>query len=407
MMGASFIALRWVPPAHLGAWQFALLLEQLLHFLRLGVPNAVNRQVPMLLGEGREQESTRIFQLGMTYMLLCGSLLSTVVLFALLFFPDFAHVQRNALIGLAVCAPLNMLVNLLEGMLRGTETIRKLAVCYLVLTPIGVISVELPANYGFEGYLARLCLLAAMQMGVMASVMPLPLRLRWDVAGWFRLIKTGFPLYVWNYLSTLSASMLPWYVGIVGGVAMLGQLGPANSLLALIALVPASFSSYLGPAQNFAFGRGHEPRILVQRLKKSFVITLGVTLVISLCGASIFGPVIRHWLPDYAPITEAVLIIAAIGCARCYVILQTSIGLFLDWWLIRNSLVVSVLARALSIAAIWWLQADTFIEILSIWLVGEINFLLFQWWQLTAYLHRLESLPSNQTNAGHTDLACL
>ena len=343
----------------------------------------------MLLGQSKRDESAIVFQLGMTYMLLCAALLSGTVLLILLLAPPLEITQRNALIGLMVSAPLNILVNLFEGIMRGTHTLRKLSLCYIILAPVGVISLALPAYFGFEGYMARLVILAAMQVVLMALVLPLPLHLRWDIHGLYRLIKIGFPLYVWNYLSTMSGSILPWYIGIMGGVVMLGQLGPANSLLACIALVPASFSGYFGPSQNFALGQGREPRFLIQRLKRAFLITLAVTLVVSLFGASIFGYVVHRWLPAYAPITDAVYIIAAIGCTRCYVILQTTIGLFLDWWLIRASLVILLLTRVVCVLAIWLYHANSFREILSIWLVGELLYLMFQWWQLTAYSRRL------------------
>jgi hypothetical protein len=398
MMGSGFIALRWISPANLGAWQFALLIEQLLYFLRLGVPNAINRQVPILLGQGRREDSKKVFQQGMTYMLICAGLLIGVILLYLLFGPRLEITQRNALLGLMAIAPLNILVNLFEGIMRGAQTLRKIGFSYIYLTPVAIISIVLPAYYGFEGYMARLVVIATLQVVIMAFVFPMPLKVSWDIPGYIRLIKSGFPLYVWNYLSTISASILPWYIGIMGGVVMLGQLGPANSLLAFIALVPASISSYFGPSQNFALGEGRDPRILIKRLKRAFIFTLGVTVVVSLFGASLFGYVVRQWLPAYVPITDAVYIIAAIGCARCYVIVQTTIGLFLDWWLIRTSLVVLLLTRAVCIFAIYIYRADSFREILSIWLVGELLYLMFQWWQLAAYTRRLAINTSMEAN---------
>ena len=389
LMGGGFVALRWVPPEQLGLWQFALLLEQLLHFVRLGVPNAVNRQVPYLLGQGKPVDASALFHVGVTYVALCGAVLATFVAITLLTF-EFPPDQRSALIAMAACAPLNMLNNSLEGLFRGAQAVKKLTLCNVAMAPVALASLALPAHYGFHGFLGRSVLFCALQTALFLKFAPFAIRCRWEPARVRALIKIGFPLYVWNYLNALSLNLLAWYIGLSAGAVMLGLLGPANGLLSVIALVPAAFGSYLGPLQNYDLGRGTAPASLVARVKRLFLYALGCTALAAMAGGMLLALLVEKWLPAYGAIIDAFWVIAAVGCVRCYVVIQTVVGLFVDWWVVRNNLITLWCTRLAMLFAIWLIDAKSFTTIFSVWLAGESLYLAVQWWQLGVMVQRME-----------------
>ena len=384
VMVGGFVALHWISPKELGAWQFALLFEQLLHITRLGVPNAVIRQVPYLLGQKREAEAVEVFQVGLTYMLGCAALMAAAIGIAFWAVPDQA-MSREALAALALLAPLNIVVAQLEGVMRGSRALERLIGINFGTSFLAVALLILPAWGGFTGYLGRLITLAAWQVIALALLTPVRIHLRWKPSACRELIRIGFPLYVWNYLSSLATNLLPWYIGWFGGTMMLGLFGPANSLLAALTLVPAAFSVYIGPTQNFGLGAGESTDALVARLKRVFLVTAVGTAAVALVAGLLFQVAVDRWLPQFGTITGIVPLIAILGCIRCYTILQSAIGLFLDRRFIRTNLFFLLGTRIACIIGLAWIEIQSFDQILTAWLIVEVAYLVFLWHQLGAY----------------------
>jgi len=71
-LGVNLLAARWLKPEIFGIWNALYLFLLYGALVTLGVPNGMNRQIPLLKGAGKDQLAERVAQSSLLFVLLSG-----------------------------------------------------------------------------------------------------------------------------------------------------------------------------------------------------------------------------------------------------------------------------------------------------------------------------------------------
>lgn len=258
-MATSLVVLRWITPEQNGVWQTMLVLESYLLAVRLGVPNAMNRHYPFLLGAGEQERAVAVVRSAHAYTLVaCAAELVGLVVAWFLLPAGFGW--QLALVAFAFYAPATLYRGYLEATFRGGRDFARLARVQLWLIVACVVTVPWVVWWGFPGYLARAAALAVAGIVLLHRERPVRVGPRWDRSIVLMLLVTGLPLFVANYGSGVAATFPRLWLLAEGGERQLGLFTPVAALISLGSLVPSVIGVYLLPRLNHDLGGSGDAR---------------------------------------------------------------------------------------------------------------------------------------------------
>jgi O-antigen/teichoic acid export membrane protein len=354
-MACGLAVLRWLPPAQMGIWLTLQVVEAYALWIRLGVLNAMNREYPFLLAQGKNSEAVAHVQAAGAYMAACALAVTAGFGAAALVWAERGPDWQWALAAYALHAGGGVWRSFLEGTFRGGQDFQKLARVQLIGAALQVVTLPLVAFAGFRGFCGRAIGLAVALTIICHAARPVRAAWRWNRAILARLLVDGLPLFAANYLGAISAQFPRVLLAAAGGTALLGLYAPAAAVLALGALLPGTLLTYVLPGQNHAYGRARDPQAVVATAWRQAWRVSAVLLPLALLGGWALPSIVRSWFPGYAAGAH-VLGWAAAAAALAPLRLATSVFSTLRAW--RPMLAHALIGLLLAWLAPWlWLRA--------------------------------------------------
>jgi O-antigen/teichoic acid export membrane protein len=355
-MACSVAVLRWVPPAQIGLWLTLQVVEAYALWVRLGVLNAMNREYPLLLGQGKNAEAVAHVQAAGAYLAACAVAVTAAFGAAAWVWAERGPDWQWALAAYGLHAGGGVWRSFLEGTFRGGQDFRKLAMVQLAGAALQIATLPLVAALGFRGFCVRAMALAVALTAICHAARPVRAGLRWSRGLIAKLLVDGLPLFAANYLGAIGAQFPRVLLAAAGGTALLGLYAPAAAVLALGALLPGTLLTYLLPGQNRAYGRDRDAPAIAAAAWRRALAASAVLLPLAILGAWALPPAVRRWFPDYAAGAH-VLGWAALAAALAPLRLATSVFSTLKAW--RPMLAHALLGLVLAWLGPWvWLRID-------------------------------------------------
>lgn len=294
----SFITFRKIEPYYMGVWLAMSIFETYATFLRLGVVNGMNRELPYYLGVGKTEEAHEFARSTLAF-----SLLNIVVLLLIVPFVIFRfelNVTYLACISVAVFrSATTFYTTYLSGTFRTSSQFNKLSniqffnlISKLLLSPLIYF-------YGLYGFLAMEILLTCINLILLHKYRPMHItpKLKWKVV--LTLMKTGVPLFLTSYLVSLIDTIPRLFILSYGNEVLLGLYSPVLVLITTLAILPTTLGQYYYPKLTFMFGQNNNALEVWRKIKKLYLATLVFILPIILIGYFILDDVIKIF-PKYA-----------------------------------------------------------------------------------------------------------
>jgi len=295
----SVLLLRILPPALLGAWKTAFLVDGAGEFARLGINRGVEVQVPVLTVQGKQREATAFEDTAATFSLILGLLYGVMVAAA-----GFLVANRDLRIALWTVAPL-MAVAQPYFFLRDLSTTRQNFALRnretlwrsggdAVLVVVGVMA------FGLAGMgLAATAVTIAATIYLIAKL-PFRFRLRFHAAHFRALVRIGFPYSLTEAAFELLRRLDVICIAIVLGPVAVGTYGISLLVMDLSTVVARKgVAQVVSPHLMREFGRTGSHRAVAQFYEapaRLFAYLLPPALAL---GAFVIGDLVRMAMPQY------------------------------------------------------------------------------------------------------------
>lgn len=287
----GFVTYRYVAPEYLGIWATFTTFSTIATFVRLGIPNGMNRQLPFYLGKGDKSKAESYASTTLCYSFFTMAVMSVI---AVAFMVSYNFGSKGTLSEAYKWAALVFFSQTiiepystyLSGTFRTSSNFNKLSNIQFYMGIYRLASIVLVALWGYIGYLIREFIANLLNVGLLYLFRPMPkihARFSWSI---FKdLFNIGFSIFIVSYISSFIDTIPKLFLIHNGTSTDLGLFSPALIILGLIALIPNTISNYLYPKFSFAYGEGCSRLYFWSMTKKMLLASLVLGLI---CAIMVF-----------------------------------------------------------------------------------------------------------------------
>lgn len=285
---AGIITYRYVPPEYMGIWATFTTFTMYSTFLRLGIPNGMNRELPFFLGRGDTKTAYSYAETTLFYSLFISVVLLIVGAFFYGGFNYSKYGENEIYYQYCMIAVFFKIVSepystYLSSTFRTNDSFNKLSNIQMIMSILRLVSVLLVVFWSFVGYILRDALLTLINLLLLHFLRPLPMiKPKFCFSIWKKLLAVGIPIFFSSYFVSLIDTLPRLFIIKEGTSIDMGIFAPVMMLFSVIALVPNTLTSYLYPKFSQAFGRGEDFDYFWKKMKLIYVLSIVVSLVAGL-----------------------------------------------------------------------------------------------------------------------------
>ncbi len=299
----GFLVLRWIDPASLGQWQSLLLMSTYLSILTLGTTSAINRELPFLLGKNEEGKAMQFLSsVGFYTEFLSWSfvVLSIGIGFVFWIMNWYKWDFCLQLVLAAINGAINIHTNFIGATFRTSNSFQKVGKVQFIVALGYVFLIPLIYYGNIGGYIFYQTILSLLLYLGYWWHRPYRVKYRWNYANLKEMVKVGFHLYVWNYLSTVSKSFPRLALVIFANPYTVGLYAPAQNVNTAILNLPGLLNRILFPKMSFKYGEsGKVHEVIKSSFRWSWMI-LGTMSLIAVPLSFAIPFVFNEFFPKYA-----------------------------------------------------------------------------------------------------------
>lgn len=297
---SMLVVLRWIPPGQMGVWQTLLLAQSYLGILKLGVPNAMNRELPFLLGAGEESRAHRVAQLAHMHALTIAALALLLFVVGIVSVWDQGWEWRIAVPAMAAVSAANLYRSYIQGTYRSLQDFTRLG--WIQIGEAGF-TLLLPV-FAFWGGFAGLCFHQAanalLAVGISFRFRPIRARPRWNGGVARELLPVAIPLLATNYGVVLGRGMEKLVLLLKADVEAVGLFAPAIAVMNAMQVLPQAISGYAYPRMSFSHGRSDGRGSIWSQARQVLIASLVFSAPMAVAGWILLPPLVTALVPDYS-----------------------------------------------------------------------------------------------------------
>lgn len=299
---SGFIVLRWLEPSSLGQWDSFVVFAGYIHFLTLGTTNGLGRELPYWLGKGNiELGLKRLKTAGYFTTSLSISIIGIVFIIGLiLFFTKQISLDKAIMLFFSFSSSaLAIQTNFLGATYRSAQSFDKLSVIQFFNSFLYFLLIPLIYFFNLWGYIAYQLLLGiALYIGYQ-FYRPYKITYKFEMRQLKELINIGFPIYFWNYISSIILTMPRLILIVLGSPFLVGLYSPAGSVNIAMLKLPSYINRYLFPKMSFMLGKNENPKQVFNYTMRASKLLFVVMMISSIMIAIFIPPIFRNFFPKY------------------------------------------------------------------------------------------------------------
>lgn len=295
----GLITYKFIEPYYIGIWQTLLLIETYLMFMRMGIINGMNRELPFELGKGNKSIAISHAETTLAFTLL---LIVTIIVIStgILLFGFVSPKWVFPCLVMMVIVSIKFFNSFLLGTYRANADFSKLTNIQFIQAVLKLAAILLVVKWKFNGLLIKELVLISSLTFLTYHYRPMKsLKVRFNRDSFRKLFKVGFPIFVGGYLIGLLNTVPKLIILKFGTISMLGIYAPLLTVLTAISVIPDSISAYLYPKMTFSLGQSNDK---LKIWKKALFTHLGIFILgipVAL-GCWYFVPMFfERFLPNY------------------------------------------------------------------------------------------------------------
>ncbi len=302
----GFVTFRYIAPDHLGIWGTFSTFTVYATFLRLGIPNGMNRELPYYYGKGDRETALKCASTTLSYSLFTTiiALIGCVVFYFCFDFNKFGNLSSDYFhtsVVFWITVLIEPYATYLSGTYRTSDNFDKLSRLQIIKSVIQAVTIVLLVVWGYNGYLIRqliIFLVDPIYLHVFRPIKKIAIAFDWNI--FKKLFVVGFQLFIVSYIGSFVDTLPRLYIIKTGTTEMVGLFSPVIILSSMIFLVPNTFSQYLYPTFSYAYGKGYDRLYFWKKMRLILFLSLLIGLV-----AAVAAYFLIDWLlmlfPKYIP----------------------------------------------------------------------------------------------------------
>ena len=284
---SRFLTAMWVArlvgPNVFGVWNALQPILMYGSVLFLGVPNAMNREVPFLRGGGNNQKASAVINFAF-WVILITSAFGAILLAissSLPIIPE--NFSRPLLLMATLFISTNMYV-FFSFLIKCNIQFRLMSHQQIILSIIWPIGCLIPTYFfQLEGYIAgqALAILSICIFIYKISHITIDTAIDWSLL--VPMIKRGFPIMAAGVVHSLMATVDRWIILAFLGIESLGQYAIAILTMGALTMLPQVVAQQFYPRMALEFGKSGSPRRLIRMIVNqsglAFIVTLPMVVI--------------------------------------------------------------------------------------------------------------------------------
>jgi len=385
-LAISLIVARWAGPEEFGSWNVLNLILIYGFLVTLGVPIGMNRNVPLLMGQGDKISAQQATNTSLWFVLFSNMITGLVISVI-----GITQQYHKSFICMGILFPSWWVYQFFQLLLKCNFRFNLLSLqqlAYAILLPV----VVLPLVYVWRisGFVIGQAVLAILLSILISQMASFKITLSWSWRSFLHLVKVGLPLMIVALLYNLLTSVDRWVILRFLGVEALGHYTVAILCFGSLSLLPAVISQQMYPRMAFRFGQTQDPRSLLPLVIQQSVAEIIVTIPI-LATAYLFLPfLVNHLLAKYAPgVTPARILLlglafipladgianflCTVGKQMYYLAVQSvavGVNLALDVFLVKAGLGLKGIAMGAAITYVFYVVA---LIMIYLWIITRTS----------------------------------
>ncbi len=279
----GFIAFRNIDPYFMGIWSALTVFETYAVFLRMGIVNGMNRELPYSLGKGDTDKANKYAETTLAYTLFDIIILILIVPI-IIWQSDFSDVH---IVGICVSVTrviITFYITYLAATFRSEDNFNKLSNIQLIMLLVKLILCPL-VLLGFNGFLLYELLMVIANVILLHQQRPFKLlKPKFHSTEFFQLFKIGFPIFLSSYIMSFIDTVPRLFIIKHSDEKTLGLYAPVVMLLSTVSILPNTLSTYLYPKFSFNLGKTNDPRSIFTNLLKIYAVSFIVILILIIIG---------------------------------------------------------------------------------------------------------------------------
>lgn len=322
----NLVAARWLGPPNYGIWNSFVLVLTYAPVLTLGTINAMNRDVPLLAGQRNHVAVSQVTGVTFFVSAVSGILAGLAVL--MVGISQGKSIWGRLIFWGSILIPANQIYIYLQTWLRSNMRFRAIS-CQQLINALIYPIIILPTTFirGLEGYIWGQVLIICSINAFTIIAFKAPLKMKFNVEIFCRLVKIGLPILTAGILYSLLITIDRWIILTYLGTEALGYYSPAIMVSSMVELLPMVIAQQIYPRMAYRFGEtgdvGALKSLIIKQVVWSTTIVMPV-LVIAYLGLPEF---VERLLPNYQPgVKPACIVLWGLACLS----LSGGIGNFLN-----------------------------------------------------------------------------
>lgn len=304
----GFITYRYVAPDYLGIWVTLTTFTVYSTFLRLGIPNGMNRELPYFFGQGETEKAYTAAETTFAYSNFITVLLAILSLGFIFFFDfekygNYEFSYRQAMYVIIFNVLSEPYSTYLSGTFRTNNNFKKLSDIQMIMSLVKLVSIVFVYYWGFQGYLLREFVSSFINLVLLHIWRPLPnIKSKFSFPMFKNLFSVGFRIFSVSYAASFIGTLPRLHLINEGTSKELGLFSPIIMILGIVALIPNTLTQYLYPKFSYAFGANSDRSDLWKKIR----LILILSIVISIIGSIIIYISIDYIILIFPKYTESI-----------------------------------------------------------------------------------------------------
>lgn len=248
-------------PTVWGVWHTALLIQIYGTFAGLGVGNAMHREIPILRGKGKVEQSSNIRDVAFSYNLFAGVFIS-IATFLSTFFLNLNQELLLSLRFVSIIIFLNFIAGFYNVLFKANNKFNLVSRLKIIQGIVSLLTIPLIFLLSFPGFLAGqvLILLTVVIYSIANYTGKIDLKI--DMKVLRKLIIIGLPIMLLSLVAYLFTTVDRLLILNILGFKNLGFYSIATAFFTPIALICTAVSSVMYPRFGEKFGSNQNTRDL-------------------------------------------------------------------------------------------------------------------------------------------------
>ena len=298
-LGVSLAVARWAGPDEFGVWNALNLLLLYGVLVSLGVPNGMNRDVPLLTGKGERDKAEQVANFSFLFVLFSSLVASLGV--SLIAMSGFVSAEyRPALFWMGLLFFSWQIYQYFQWHLKCHIQFHFMSMqqfAFALLLPV----VVLPLAYWWRvpGFIAGQAVTALVLSYFIFRMTSFRINFSWRWEYFIPLVKIGFPIMAAGLLYSLLTTVDRWVILSYLGTEALGHYTLAILCLSVLSLLPGVVAQQMYPRMAFQYGQTGEKSLLLPLVIRQSLMATAVTVPVLAVVYISLPFLVEQFLPAY------------------------------------------------------------------------------------------------------------